>query len=304
MNDITTLEQSYSNFTSTSRDIGNKIASSVSMLQLNGTNQSVAEAVIQIEALTNKKESGGVLRNLPMVGKYFKRAEMSMNEQTLKTGKVVDVVDRLFNSLSSKKDNIMEVMETLFNLKEQLSVEVTTMVGHEAEAKAITVSSYASAFEKAKARNLLVQVSQSIIKCKDRVGIIDTTCKSAEATTMAISSLLPALHGELVTEMAIQGGLQELKEFKIIFDSTMEIVNSLNKENSASMVSVLEDVIDLAVTRPTDLALLTENATNRIKTQERLQKKMEAAKLGQEADIIKISELRSEQKVLSFNGNS
>lgn len=300
MNRIAILEENYKTFTNTSKDIGSKIAAGVSMLQLSDANSSVAEAVMQIEALTHKGEGPSFISKLPLLGKYLVKAKRNLDHESLKSAKVVDVVDRLFNSLNDKKEDIMKVMYTLFELKEQLASEVNTMIEQEAEAKDLATSDETSNFEKSKAKNLLVQVSQSIIKCKDRIGIIDATCKSAEASTMAISSLLPALQGELITEMAIQGGLQELKEFKAIFDNTMRVVTDLTKENNASMVKVLEDVIDLSVTRPSDIALLESNATSREATQAKLHKKLEDARRQQDSNISTLITLRSNQKTLGY----
>jgi len=291
---ITTLEQNYANFTNTSKTLGSQLAESVNMLQLDSVNSAVAEAVLQMESMVSKSPSK--MASIPFIGKYLSKAKTDLAEKEIKSSKMVDVVDRLFTSLSTKKDNMMNVMETLFNIKELLVKEVAFMIEQESLAREISMEG--KGIEVTKAKNLLVQVSQSIVKSRDRISVIDTTCKAAEATTMAVSQLLPSLQGELITEMAIQGGLQELKDFKTIFDNTLEIVNNLSQENNSSMIKVLEDVVDLSVTRPTDIARLEETAMSRNAVQERLKKKLMAAQVQQDKDIKTLTEIRSEQQLL------
>lgn len=292
---IEQLEKDYQTFAASSRDIGKNIANSVSMLQLDNVNESVADAVVQIESLTNKT---GTLRKLPFLGRFIIKAQDTMKEEQLRTGKMVEVVDRLFSSLNDKKDNIVSVMGTLFDLKEQLADEVTTMVTKEGQAQEIAVEG--KGVDALKARNLLVQVQQSIIKAKDRVQIIDATVRSAEASTIAISSLLPTLQGELITEMAIQSGLQELKEFKQIFDTTIQVVEDLNVTNNRNMKEVMLDVVDLAISRPNDIARLENLNADRVKFKDQLQDKMDKAKREQEKGLNVLSEVRSKQPLMEL----
>jgi hypothetical protein len=295
---IEQLEQDYQNFAANSRDIGKGIASSVSMLQLDNVNESVASAVVQIESLTNKSEGGSALAKLPFFGKWVTKAKDSVKEEQLRSGQMIEVVDRLFNSLNTKKDNIVSVMTTLFELKEQLSNEVEIMVSKEAEA--IEISNTDTGINALKARNLLVQVQQSIVKAKDRVQIINATVQSAQASTIAISSLLPTLQGELITEMAIQSGLQELKEFKQIFDTTIGVVEELNATNNSTMKTVMLDVVDLAISRPNDIAKLENLNSERVKFKGQLQAKMDNAKKEQEKGLLVLAEVRTGQQSLEL----
>ena len=289
---IEQLEKDYKEFASNSRDIGKSIAKSVSMLQLDDVNESVAGAVIQIERLTNKTETSA-LSKLPFFGRFITKAKASVEEEQLRTGKMVEVVDRLFKSLDAKKDNIVTVMHTLFDLKEQLANEVNVMIAKEAEA--VDISQNGDDISKFKARNLLIQVQQSIVKAKDRVQIIDATARSAEASTTAISSLLPSLQGELITEMAIQAGLQELKEFKQIFDVTIGVVEELNTTNNSTMKSVMLDVVDLAISRPNDIAKLENLNSDRAKFRDQLQNKMDKAKAEQAKGLEVLATVRQDQ---------
>lgn len=294
---IEQLEKDYQDFATSSRDIGKNIASSVSMMQLDNVNESVAQAVVQIEQLTNKSEAPSALAKLPFFGKYITKASETIKEEQLRTGQMVEVVDRLFASLNAKKDNIVSVMSTLFELKEQLADEVGVMIEKETIAQEISQSNNIDGL---KARNLLVQVKQSIIKATDRVQIIDATVRSAEASTMAISSLLPTLQGELITEMAIQSGLQELKEFKQIFDLTLKTVEELNATNNSSMKTVMLDVVDLAISRPMDVARLENLNTDRMKFRDQLQTKMDTAKKEQARGLEVLTNVRANQPVLEL----
>ena len=294
--EISVLEKNYEDFTQKSKTIGKKIATTVSMLQLDSVNESVATAVLQMEGMVSKKPSR--FESIPLIGKLMVKAKDNIEHQTLKNASMVEVVDRLFSSLTEKKDNMMQVMETLFGLKELLIEDVKFMIDQESLAKNIAIEGVG--IETTKAKNLLVQVSQSIIKSRDRIGIIDATCKSAEASTIAVSQLLPALQGELITEMAIQAGLQELKDFKEIFDNTLSVVNELSQENNSSMIKVLEDVVDLTVVRSTDIVRLENNANARNKTQSDLMAKMTKARADQEKEIETLGRIRQTQQVLEL----
>jgi hypothetical protein len=294
---ITELEKDYQAFASSSLDIGNKITKSVSMMQLDDVNESVANAVVQIEQLVNKGDKPSALAKLPFFGKYIVKASESVKEEKLRTGQMVETVDRLFGSLNDKKDNIVSVMTTLFDLKEQLASEVETMIEKEGMAKEIALE---DGIDGLKARNLLVQVQQTIIKATDRVGIIAATVMSAEASTTAISQLLPSLQGELITEMAIQAGLQELKEFKQIYDLTISTVEDLNATNNSTMKTVMLEVVDLAISTPTDIARLENLNSDRIKFKDQLQAKMDLKKAEQVQGLKVLANVRATQPVLEL----
>lgn len=298
---IKDLETAYSKFSTTSMKLGNQLADNISMLQLDDTNQNVVEAVLEIEKLTNKKEKS-FLRKLPLLGRYVGKAEEAITEEKLRNSNITEVVGRLFSSLESKKNNIIDVMEKLYTIKEQLSHDVDEMIELEHTVKEIA-SSDLNNMEVSLAKNLMVQVTPSIIKAKDRIGIIDTTCRAAQATTQSISGLLPSLQGELITEMAIQGGLNELKEFKELFDNTMSTVHQLTKENQTNMGQVLEDVIDLSVTTSRDIVAIENSGKERAALHAKLKEKMAKAVKKRDEDIQRLDVVRENQQVLTYTPN-
>lgn len=294
---IEDLERDYQDFASSSLNIGKKITSSVSMMQLNEVNESVAEAVLQIEGLINKGSTKSRFAKLPFFGKFIEKASETVKETQLKTGNMVEVVDAMFQSLTIKKDNIIEVMSTLFELQEQLASEVAIMEKNEEAAKIIAQE---DSMDGVKARNLLIRIQQTLVKAIDRIGIIRATIRSAEASTSCISQLLPTLQGELITELALSAGLQELKEFKEIFDLTIATAEDLNVSNNGAMKSVMLEVVDLAIATPTDIARLSDLNRDRMEFQDKLQKRMNDRKAEQAEGLKVLAEVRNTQPVLEL----
>lgn len=296
MTSITQLEQQFEVFTADQRDLGKSISTSISMLQLDQVQEAIASAVVEIEKVTNKSEKASIFQKIPLLGKFISAAKESSAEEQLREGNMVEVVDRLFNSLSAKKDNIVSVANTLFDLKEKLQTQVIGLTSQEEEVKQIAYVEKESR-DTFQAKNLLVQISPTIQKAVDRIDVIDVTIKSAQVSASKISALLPSLHGDLITELAIQAGLQELKDFKQIFDATVDVVEELSATNNTTMNEVLLDVADLAVNKPTTKALARIESTNaaRIKLSGEIRAKMKEAVIQRDVALETISEARQAQ---------
>ena len=293
MKTIEQLASEYEAFAATSRDIGKSIASSVSMLQLDAVQESIASAVIEIEKVTNKTNKKSFFESIPGLGKFITKAKA--DEENLKSGNMVEVVDRLFESLNAKRQNIETVAMSLYDLKERLLEQIKCLEKQEKEVLEVSKVDGADSF---KAKNLRVQIAPVLGKSIDRVDIINVTIKSAQVSAQRISSMLPSLHGDLITEMSIQAGLQELKDFKQVFDATVDVVEELSATNNSTMGEVLRDVADLAVNKPTTKALARISNTNqeRIKLAEDIKAKMISARKQQDEALVVLSEARQTQQ--------
>lgn len=300
--DIQALETQYEQVSATTRDLGKGIAKSVSMLQLDGVQETIANAVIQIESVTNKSTSSKYAK-VPFIGKFLASATEEVKNQELKTGEMVVVVERLFAALEGKKKNIVAVADTLFDLKEKLINEVSGLVEQETVVQEFLETGENSS-DTFKAKNLLVQIQPTIIQSKDRIQIIDATIRSAEVCSMKISSMLPALEGNLITEMSIQAGLQELRDFKGVFDATVEVVEQLSHDNNKTMNSVLLDVVDLAVANPSSKQLMRLENSNaeRAKLSSDIKTKLAKAVETREKAMVTLANTRESQaeNLLSF----
>lgn len=278
---ITTLKTQFESFAEEQRDIGKSIANSVSMLQLDQVQEAIAGAVVEIEKVTNKTKEKSFFHKIPGLGRFISEAQESHEEQKIREGSMVEVVDRLFESLSAKRDNIVSVAHMLYDLKERLQNQVGLLEQQEVEVLAIVNEDTKDSFE---AKNLLVQVQPVITKAVDRIDIIDVTIKSAQVSAEKISAMLPTLHGDLITELSIQAGLQELQDFKAIFDATVDVVEDLSATNNTTMGKVLYEVADLAVNKPTAKAIARIESTSQQKAELAAKIKAKMAEATQERE--------------------
>lgn len=301
-NEIAVFEENYAQFSATTRDLGKGIAKSVSMLQLDEVKGEIANAVLEIEKITNKTNSPSALARIPFIGKFVQQAKEANAEEQLKSGNMVEVVDRLFAALEAKKVNIESTSNMLFDLKEKLIDEVAGL--SELERNVLEVIDTDTGREAFLAKNLLMQVQPTLIQAKDRIGIIDATIQAASVSAQKISSMLPQLQGGLITEMGIQAGLQELNDFKLVFDATVDVVEELSADNNAKIKKTMLDVVDLAVatgSKKTQLRLTNMNA-ERADVEAQLKEKMNKAVQLQEKQLVKLAEVRATQddNLLSF----
>ena len=292
---IAQLEQQYEDFSANARDIGRGIADSVSMMQLDAVQESIASAVVEIESVTNKTDKKSFFENIPGLGRFITKVKEDANEEELRNGNMVEVVDRLFNSLNAKKKNIETVAGSLYDLKERLIDQIESL---ESQEQAVQLIAYEDTADSFKAKNLLVQITPTLSKAIDRVDVISITIKSAQVSAQKISAMLPSLHGDLITEMSIQAGLQELKDFKQVFDATVDVVEELSATNNKTMGEVLRDVADLAVNKPTAKALARIENTNadRAKLAQDIKEKMSLAVKQQDKALQVMSVARQAQQ--------
>lgn len=296
---ITELKSTYENSAQASMEQGIKLADTISMLEIESVKSTIADAVVQIESLTNKANSKSVLAKLPFMGKYFDKAQENIRNNKLQNGSMVEAVERLFNSLKNKKDEVEGIVDTLFGLREKLMKENVVLEEIEGHTKQI-IEEDPNSKDGFHARNLMVQVQKSLIRGKDRVGIIDATINSAEVCANQICTMLPSLQGELITELTIQQSLGSLKEYKQMFDATIEVLDNINSQNEESMHDVLRDVVQLTVVNPsksTMLALQNNNA-KRTKLLEDISNDLANAKKEQDKTLQVLQDTRNNQVLL------
>lgn len=290
------LEQQHKEFNKTWNSVARDISDNISMLQLGDANEAVTQAVLEIEAVS-RTEDMGWFSKVPGIGALLKKAKSQVDQTTIRNSNITEVVDRLFKSLNKKNETIMTVAEKLFELRNQMEASKEFLAAQEALAYEI-IESNPSSIDAMKAKNVLVQVKQLSIKVTERVSLLDGTIKSAEASSTSICALLPQLQGEMITEMAISAGLNELKEFKETFDGTMDIIRGLSRANSDNVQRVMLEVVDLAIQNPKDIALLEDSSRKSIDLHKQLTAKMSDAAAKQHQAIERLSKIQEQQLLL------
>ena len=291
---IQDLESSFEEFTKVSRDEGKAISKNISMLQLDTVRDSIAESIMTIEGMVNREDKVGILGKFGIT-KWISKGKAKLDEESMKNGKMTETIDRLFKSMSDKQDNIMKVMESLYQIKEKLQNEMHIILRQQQEAAPLAQE---DSFVGMKARNILVQLQKTVLKTKERIETIDATLKAAEASSMQISAMMPALQGELVTELSIQAGLQELKEYKETFDATMNMIEEINSINQETVGNVLSAVVELSIsTGGTEVARIEKNQEMRNNLRTKLAKTLEERRQEQEQAIERLKVLQDKNGV-------
>lgn len=295
--DITKLETQYADLHSQSLDIGKQLASSIDMLSIGDTKELIAKSIVEMESLVNRKES--MLERLPFMGKYFAKARDAAKEETIKSGNMVKTVERLFKTLKNKKDNMMEIMEEIYKIR-----EFTKQYAEHLESQKEEITEYLDeirgtddelSMDATKAKNLLVQVSPSLIKARDNVATMNGILNTAQMAATKISAMLPALQGEMQTELAINAGLSELKEFKEVFDATSDLIHEVSYTNSQTLNSTILEVTELEVSDPKHIARLEEAQVARFKLNKELGQRRKLALENQNKTIDRLERITQNQ---------
>tara|TARA_Y100001938_G_scaffold138252_1_gene203435 strand:- start:427 stop:1362 length:936 start_codon:yes stop_codon:yes gene_type:complete len=295
--DITTLETQYADLHSQSLDIGKQLAASIDMLSIGDTKELIARSIVEMESLVNRKES--MLERLPFMGKYFAKARDAAKEESIKSGNMVKTVERLFTTLKTKKDNMMEIMEEIYKIR-----EFTKQYAEHLESQKNEITEYLEeiegteddlSMEATKAKNLLVQVSPSLIKARDNVATMNGILNTAQMAATKISAMLPALQGEMQTELAINAGLSELKEFKEVFDATSDLIHEVSYTNSQTLYDTVLEVTELEVSDPKHIARLEDAQAKRNQLNKELVKRREKQLEGQKQTMIRLEKISANQ---------
>lgn len=294
MSKIDQLQEQFQEVHKQSLAVGKELAESIDMLSIGEVRESIATAIVEMESLTQTKSS--ILTRIPWAGKYVAKAKDAAKTEMLQSGKMVETVDRLFATLKKKNDNVMEVMERIYNIREHVTQYVNVLETQKVAAQDF-LEEEGDTFEAQKARNLLVQITPSIVKANDRLAVMTGTLNSAQVASQAISGMLPALQGELQTELAIKASMNELKEFKEIFDSTLELVDELNYANNKQIQDTVLEVNQLAIQNPRNLKRLEQNQIERDQMHKKLAEQTAQARSNQEKALIKLEQIHTNQQL-------
>lgn len=294
MKSIDQLQEEYQSVHQQSLDIGRNLADSIDMLSVGEVKETIATAMVEMESLTQRESS--ILEKLPFAGKYLAKARDKAKVESAQSGKMVEVVDRLFATLKNKNDTVMNVMQRIYKLREHTSEYIALLEDQEHKIEEFLAAGEDS-FEAQKARNLLVQVKPSLVKARDRLATMTGTLNSASQASQVISSLLPSLQGELQTELAIKASMNELKEYKDIFDATIEMVDELNHTNNKQIQETVLEVGTMSISNPTNLARLKKNQEERNAMNLKLMEQTTAAKKAQLVALDDLNDLQKRQKL-------
>ena len=295
---VDTLQAQFQQVHSDSLDVGRQLAESIDMLSVGDVKETIANSIVEMEALTNRKSS--FIEKLPWAGKYLAKARDTAKTEMLQTGKMVDTVDRLFLTLKNKNDNVMDVMKRIYSMREHTEQYIEVLLDQESGIEDF-LAVCPDNFDAQKARNLLVQVKPAIVKARDRLAVMTGTLNSASVASQAISSMLPQLQGELQTELAIKASMNELKEFKDIFDTTLEMVEELNHANNQQIQETVLDVGAMSISNPKNLKRLEQNQLDRQDMHRKLKKQTDEARKEQNLALERFSALQESQLLVLDN---
>lgn len=286
------LQQQFTKVHQESLGVGRELAESIDMMSVGEVRETIAKSVVEMESLVNRESS--FLEKLPWAGKYLAKARDSAKTESAATGKMVEVVDRLFSTLKAKNDTVMNVMERIYQMRAHMLQYVDVLQKQEAALEKF-LEDEGDTFEAQKARNLLVQVKPSIVKARDRLAVMTGTLNSASQASETISSMLPSLQGELQTELAIKASMNELREYKQLFDATIESVEELNYANNKQIQETVLEVGSMSISNPTNLARLAKNQEERQEMHRKLHANTVAAKEAQLKALDQLDQIQSKQ---------
>lgn len=292
MKSIDAIQLEFQQVQTESLAAGKLLAESIDMLSVGEVKETIAKSLVEMESLVSRESSK--LERFPILGKYLAKARDTAKVEMAQSGKMVETVERLFKTLKNKNDNVMDVMERIYNIREHVKQYIVILQAQEAVLEEFLESDNDS-FEAQKARNLLVQIKPSIIKSHDRLAVMAGTLNSAQVASQAISSMLPSLQGELQTELAINSAMNELHEFKEIFDATVNMVEELNHSNNVQVRATVLEVNQLAVQNPRNLERLKKNQEDRQQMHLELRKQTQEAQAKQIQALGDLSKLQESQ---------
>jgi hypothetical protein len=297
---ITQLETNYSDMHSQSLKISKSLVKQIDMLSVGEAKELIANSIVEMESLVNRKTS--FFEKMPMFGKYLAKAKDEAKQHQIKSGSMTKAVDRLFHTLNNKNEQMMTVMQEIFKIREHTIQYVAALKEQEAQIEAYLAENDATeSMDALKARNLLVQIKPSILKATDNIATMAGTLNAAGMASTKISGMLPALQGELQTELAINAAATQLKEFKEIFDGTVDLIEELSHQNSKEVRETVLQVTDIQVTNPKHIARLEQNQKDREQLHLELQKRRERAEEDQKDQLNLLTQLTNNQsKALAY----
>lgn len=291
---ITDLQNEFQTVHAESLAVGKQLAESIDMLSIGDVRETIAKSIVEMESMVNRKSS--LLEKLPWAGRYLAKArDAAKAENMQQNGSMVKTVDRLFKTLTKKNESVMDVMERLYGIRQHLTQYVSILREQESQVLAF-LEKEGDTFEAQKAKNLLVQIKPSIVKSIDRLEIMSGTLNSAQVASQAISGMLPSLQGELQTELAIKASMTELKEFKDLFENTLDLIEDLNYQNNKDVQETVLEVNQLAIQNPRNLKRLEAAQKERRMLHLELAKRNEEARENQAIALERLTNIQADQQ--------
>lgn len=291
---ITDLQNEFQAVHAESLAVGKQLAESIDMLSIGDVRETIAKSIVEMESMVNRKSS--LLEKLPWAGRYLAKArDAAKAENMQQNGSMVKTVDRLFKTLTKKNESVMDVMERLYGIRQHLTQYVSILREQESQVLAF-LEKEGDTFEAQKAKNLLVQIKPSIVKSIDRLEIMSGTLNSAQVASQAISGMLPSLQGELQTELAIKASMTELKEFKDLFENTLDLIEDLNYQNNKDVQETVLEVNQLAIQNPRNLKRLEAAQKERRMLHLELAKRNEEARENQAIALERLTNIQADQQ--------
>lgn len=256
--------------TNTNRDLSDM----VKVMDLGETKKIIIDAMGEINKMSRKKGESAVTRFLRNfgAGKLIDKVKDDVSDTIIEGSSVAEVSQRLLDAVVTKRDNVSNIVDKLFNLKQ-------TMLDSHQNLKAIVggIDEYWEQFderEKFHLLNLKSEILETMSFHEDNILSADGTIRAAEMATTQISQMIPKLRSQVNDSMIIRGSLNELEELTSLCDTISEACAEMRSENRDKMEQTLLSVLDKSVVSDKQIALIDQNARRQLEIQSTLANKI------------------------------
>ena len=248
----------------------NQLSNIVRVIDMGETQKIIVDVMTTVSQMSRKKEENVAsrwLRNIGL-GKVVDRAKDSAVEAMTEGQTVAEVSKRLLDAINTKKAEVSNIMEQLFDLKQNMldSYQQMQMIVDGID------ENWGSFNERDQfhLRGLKAEILETMSHHRDNITSAAGTIKAAEMANTQISQMVPKLRSQINDSMSIRGSLEQLRNLTELCQTVGDACSEMRVENRQAMETTLIEVLDRSVISKTRLALIESN----MKEQERFQKRL------------------------------
>lgn len=285
---VSEIRDLYTKILDESSNNSGQLADLVKVMDLGETRDLIIQTMTQINALTRKPESSAsrFLRKFGL-GTIIDKSRNAVEETVIEGKSVREVSSNLLTAITSKRDNVLRLIDSLYDLKESMVNSYTGM----SNVIAGIDEAWNSYSDREHTQLLIVksEILETMSYHQDNIVSADGTIKAAESSMVQISQMIPKLRTQINDSMAIRGILNELEEITTICSTVSDVASELRVENRKTMENALLTVIERSVITDKGLALIDSNMRAQQEIQVKLQNKISQVENQRKVAIAKLS---------------
>lgn len=257
-----------------------KLTSNFTLSGVDGVQDLIAAAMLQIQEFTDhgkaptttSKVLARVAPEGSWLGKFVNSKTAQHKLESIKEQSISQVVKTLRDSINTKRDEVITLIETLTSIRSSMLDRLQTYLAIDTQVSQLAEQAPPASRQRFDAQQLAIMTKATIEKIHSEIhSSIEPLIASATISVNQIQQLLPTIENDLQTKLTIKTFQQQLQDLNKMVNAASDLATQAGSTIKASVNETIYESLELLSNTGIDVKALKQSAQDEIKHQQKIQ---------------------------------